>query len=276
MDGVGNSTAPITVLVVDDERLARERLRVLLEGEPDLQMIGECEDGIEALSAITAARPELMFLDVQMPELDGFGVLGALRDEETPEIIFVTAHDVYMERAFEVHAVDYLRKPYTNARFASALEHARRRVHARRMERRQQDPGVEAPSGASRYTPVLSSLPPDRRARRLAVQDTATGTWHIIDSDDIDWIQADGPARVRVRAGLESYQWRKTLLELEHTLDPRGFIRVHRSYIVNADRIRHVKPIQKGEFMLTLADGTVLDTGRTYRAVIERFLGTRA
>ena len=128
------SGGPTTVLVVDDERLARERLLVLLQGEPGTKVVGECSSGLDALAAITRERPELVFLDVQMPDLDGLGVVAALGEDETPEIIFVTAHDTYMERAFELHAVDYLRKPYTNARFASALGHAMRRIHARRAE----------------------------------------------------------------------------------------------------------------------------------------------
>ena len=269
-------TAPISVLVVDDERLARERLRVLLSGESNLQVVGECENGLEALAAITSMAPELVLLDVQMPELDGLGVIDALHDAEMPEIVFVTAHDAYMERAFEIHAVDYLRKPYTNARFMSALDQARRRVHARRAEREMTNAPADSTAAAqpSRYSAVLASVASARRDRRLAVQDAATGTWHIVQLEDIDWIQADGPARVRVKVGSESFQWRKTLSDVERALDPHVFVRVHRSFIVNVGHIRHVKPIQKGEFTLFLHDGSVLDTGRTYRDAIENLLGT--
>lgn len=277
MNGAVVSSAQITVLVVDDERLARERLRVLLEGEPDLGIVGECASGLDALAAITRHRPELVFLDVQMPDLDGLGVIAALDGDETPEIIFVTAHDSYMERAFELHAVDYLRKPYTNERFATAMTHARRRVQARRRELAdRQTQEEEAGTIKSRFSPVLNALRTVHSDPRLALQDRTTGTWHLIDKDKIDWIQADGSARVRVHLGSSSHLWKRTLAELERTLDPGVFLRVHRSYIVNCDRIQHVKPLLKGEYSLILTNGTLLDTGRTYRDVVERFLNARS
>lgn len=276
MDAVSSATRPITVLIADDERLARDRLRVLLTGEPDLQLVGECRNGLEALAAITELRPELVFLDIQMPDLDGLGVIAALGKDETPEIVFVTAHSVYMETAFEMHAVDYLRKPYLNTRFSSALAHARKRIYARRAEQSSSNvtPGASSPS--SRLDPVLASLREVNTDPRVALQDGRTGTWHIVSREEIDWIGADGSARVLVHIGKESYLWRKTLAELEHTLDPRAFLRVHRSYIVNTGHIRQVKPLLKGEFAIVLTDGTVLDTGRTYREAVETFLRERA
>lgn len=276
MNGAVVPSAQITVLVVDDEQLARDRLRILLSGEPDMQVVGECANGLEALAAVTSLKPELMFLDVQMPDLDGLGVIAALPEDETPEIVFATAHNAYMERAFEIHAVDYLRKPYTNERFFSALAHARSRVHARRAQGNGTAQSERAVSSTrSRYSPVLAEVQGVHPDSRVAVQDVKTGTWHIVKKEEIEWIQADGAARVRVRVGTESYVWKRTLTDLEHTLDPRSFLRIHRSYIVNAARIRHVKPIQKGEFAVILDAGTVLDTGRTYREVIERFLRER-
>ena len=268
---------PISVLIVDDERLARERLRVLLEGELEIEILGECANGLETLAAITRTRPELVFLDVQMPDLDGLGVIAALGEADTPEIIFVTAHDTYMERAFEVHAVDYLRKPYTNARFGSALAHARRRVQARRIEAAHGDGTADLDNARpSRFSPVLTALESVQKDPRLAVQDATTGTWHIVAKSSIDWIQADGSAKVRVHVGPDSYIWRKTLTELQHTLDPGVFVRAHRSYIVNVHRVQHVKPLLKGEYSLILANGTMLDTGRTYRDAVEHFLAERA
>ena len=275
MERVDALTAPITVLIADDERLARERLRVLLEGEPDVRIVGECSDGLEALAAISALGPELVFLDVQMPDLDGIGVVAALGPDETPEIIFVTAHSAYMERAFELHAIDYLRKPYPNSRFSSALAHARRRIHARRTE--SEAGSAPAPvARASRFGPMLATLHEAHADTRIALQDGRTGTWHIVSRDEIDWIGTDGSSRVLVHVGKESYLWRKTLAEIEHTLDPGVFLRVHRSYIVNTAHIRQVKPLLKGEFAIVLADGTMLDTGRTYREAVERFLSRRA
>jgi two-component system, LytTR family, response regulator len=266
---------PITVLVVDDERLARQRLRALLSAEPDIEVVGECGNGLEALAAITKLSPELVFLDVQMPDLDGLGVIAALSADEIPEIIFVTAHSAYMERAFEIHAVDFLRKPYQNARFDSALAHARRRIHSRRAELAATSDIARVPSG-SRYGPVLADLRDASQDLRIALLDGRSGTWHIVSRDEIDYIGADGSARVLVHVGKETYLWRKTLSELEHSLDPRVFLRVHRSYIVNIGRIRQVKPLLKGEFAIVLTQGTVLDTGRTYREVIESFLKERA
>lgn len=263
------TAAPITVLIVDDECLARQRLRSLLHREADIEIVGECANGLEALEAITRENPELVFLDVQMPDLDGLGVISALATSETPEIIFVTAHSMYMERAFELHAIDYLRKPYPNDRFASALAHARRRIHTHRAAAA---PIVTESEAGSRYEPVLAVLQNSNIDPRIALQDGRTGTWYIVSRDDIDWISAEGSARVLVHIGKESYLWRKTLSQVEHTLDPRVFLRVHRSYIVNTGRVRQVKPLLKGEFAIILADGTVLDSGRTYRPVIEEFL----
>jgi CheY-like chemotaxis protein len=157
------------VLVVDDERLARQRLVALLSGEPDIDIVGKCGNGLDALAAITEVRPELVFLDVQMPDLDGLGVITALGADETPEIIFVTAHSAYMERAFEIHAVDCLRKPYPNVRFSSALAHARRRIHARRMEATAAPDATQpAQPTASRYGPVLAALHDVDRDPRIA------------------------------------------------------------------------------------------------------------
>jgi two-component system LytT family response regulator len=271
------STVPITVLIVDDEQLARQRLRTLLRAEADVEIVGECANGLDALAAITKSRPDLVFLDVHMPDLDGLGVINALGADETPEIIFVTAHSAYMERAFELHAVDYLRKPYQDARFSSALNHARRRVHARRAELiAALESARAAPPPMERYGRMLAALHDVNSDSRIALQDGRTGTWNIVSRDEIDWIGADGSARVLLHIGKESYLWRKTLSELERMLDPNEFLRVHRSVIVNIRHIRQVKPLLKGEFAIVLTDGTVLDTGRTYRATVESFLRERA
>lgn len=266
--------APISALIVDDEHHARERLRVLLSGEPDVEIVGACENGLQALSAIIQRRPDLVFLDVRMPDLDGLGVITALAEDETPEVVFVTAHETYMESAFEVHAVDFLRKPYTNARFASALTHARRRVQARRMERGalyESAADAELRPGA-RYAPLLATLHRGNEPLSLALEDPHTGTWEIVRPRDIEWISADASSRVIVHVRAESYRWRKTLAGVAETLDPHVFVRVHRSYIVNVNHIRQVKRLTKGEFMIQLDSGQKMDTGRTYRDVISRFL----
>jgi len=270
------STLPISVLIVDDERLARQKVRRLLRSERDMRVVAECANGLAALRAVSELHPDLMFLDVQMPDLDGLGVVTALGADETPEIVFVTAHNAYMEQAFEVHAIDYLRKPYTNERFHSALAHARRRIHARRVASRTAVPAVnENVHLGSRYAPILADLQDANTDSRIALQDGRSGTWHIVSRDEIDWIGSDAAAGIRVHIGKESYVLRKTLHELEQALDRRTFLRVHRSYIINTAHIRQVKPLLKGEFAIVLTDGTVLDTGRTYRETIEDFLRAR-
>ena len=267
-------TAPITALIADDEGLARERLHALLARATDIELVAECETGVEVLVEIGRSHPELIFLDVQMPDLDGLGVIAALADEEIPEVVFVTAHNAYMERAFEVHAVDYLRKPYTDARFESALMQARRRVHARRAESGRSS-SVPQESGTSRFSPMLADLRDDHPDQRLALRDEKSGAWQIVDKGQIDYIAASSSSGVEVHAGTESYHWRRTLTDLERTLDPDSFLRIHRSYIVNGARIRRVKPLQKGEYAIFLEGNAVLDSGRTYRHVIEQFLEQR-
>jgi two-component system LytT family response regulator len=266
-DTTTNQHRPIRVLIVDDEPLARQRLTVLLGGEPDVELLGDCANGLEALHAIAVMRPDLVFLDVQIPELDGLGVVEALGEGACPDIVFVTAHSEYMERAFEVHALDYLRKPYTNARFQSALAHARRRVREAR------GPNGASEPAAARITPLLAAVAAVPLGSRIAVQDRRTSTWHIIRREDIDWIEAaDGSGQVCVHFGREVSLWRRTLTDLERELAPHGFLRVHRCHLVNGAHIRRVKALQKGEYALILSDGTVLDTGRRYQGVIETFL----
>ena len=259
------------VLIADDEPLARQRLAALLAGEPDIEVVGDCTNGLEALRAIDATQPDLVFLDVQMPELDGLGVVEALGGGAAPEIVFVTAYNQYMERAFELHALDYLRKPYTNSRFQSALAHARRRVRDARPDGAPAAAG--SPERARRLVPFLAAVADQRRSSRITVQDTRTHTWHIIDRAEIDWIEAaEGSGHVCVHFGREASIWRRTLADLERELAPHAFIRVHRSCIVNARRIRQVKPLQKGEYAITLANGTMIDSGRRYQDVVEAFL----
>lgn len=178
-----------------------------------------------------------------------------------------------MERAFELHAVDYLRKPYTNSRFASAMAHARKRVDARRRDQVAASPSPAAISYAKVVAAIKRSQPEDGR---LAVRDRQTATWHIIQRSEIDWIESDGPSQVSVHLGERTYGWRQTLSALTESLAPFGFLRVQRSFIVNSARIRSVKSLLKGDFALVLVDGKILDTGRTYRDTIERFLDVHA
>lgn len=256
---------PLRILIVDDEPLSRERIARLLAREADVEVVGERADGIGALGAIEALGPDLVFLDVRMPELDGLGVVEALEGAPGPQIVFVTAHDEYMERAFAAHALDYLRKPFTDVRFFDALEHARRRIEERR--------GYEATRAG-----VLSILQSVRGSafaarERLVIRRADGGSYRAIRPRDIEWIEAhERRVRVHLHPGREMVLWRATLAEAQSAMDPAVFLRVHRRYIVNSARIHAVEPLWKGEYVILLDSGRSLDTGRAYRAAVERFL----
>lgn len=236
------------VLIVDDEPLARERIRTLAQAHPDLTIVAECEDGAGAVETIERLQPDLIFLDVQMPELDGFEVLDAL--EAKPAVIFITAYDEHAVRAFEVNAIDYLLKPVEPARFEAALDRARTRMTER-------DPARDAALEL-----VLAELRRVRqRSARLVVRDGAKVGF--VPVEQIDWIDASGNyARLHTAAGV--HLMRETLKQLELRLDPERFVRIHRSLIVNLERITAVEPYFHGEYTLTLKDGTRLTSSRTH------------
>lgn len=253
----------VRVLIADDEPLSRDRVRSLLERTDHVELMGECGNGLEAIRAINAAAPDLVFLDVEMPEVNGLAVVEALDPERCPHVVFITAHDKYLQRAFEVHALDYLRKPFTDDRFYHALQHACRRVEERR-------------GYAETHRSVLSLLAQLRpRAEpgrdHLVIREKEGGAYQVVRADQIDWIEAKN-GMVVVHAGRETYTSRQTLAEVEQQLDPAGFLRIHRSYIVNRTRIRSVEPLWKGEYLVKLVSGKTLGTGRTYRATVEAFL----
>lgn len=257
------SRSPVRTLVVDDERLSCERIRALLRRSGQAELVGECANGIEALQTIQATDPDLVFLDVEMPELSGLAVVEALAPERCPQVVFVTAYDKYLQRAFELHALDYLRKPFTDQRFFDALRHACRRVEER-LGHRQTHENVLA---------LLSELN-QRSAQgrdRLVVQAKDRGVLHVVRAREIDWIEANDGG-VLVHSGESVYPSRHTLTDVETRLDPTIFLRIHRSLIVNRHRISAVKPLWKGEYLVTLSTGKSLGTGRTYRAAIESFL----
>jgi two-component system, LytTR family, response regulator len=250
--------APIRVAVVDDEPLARAALRLSLEADPELVVMGDCS-GVDAPGLIEHAQVELVFLDVQMPEIDGFGVLEALDPGALPAIVFVTAHDAYAVRAFEVHAIDYLLKPYDDARLATALARAKDRL--------------ARPGGASEQLVALleERSRRERQVERLLVR--ARGKVVAVRTADIDWIEAaDYYATLHV--GGATHLVRQTMAELETSLDGRRFVRVHRGAIVNIDRVREVHPMFRGDCTLVLADGTRVRLSRTRRAEFERLFGT--
>jgi two-component system LytT family response regulator len=244
--------AKTRTLIVDDEELARERLRTLLTEEPEIDLIGECSNGREAVETIRRESPDLVFLDVRMPELDGFGVLMALEGEKLPLVVFVTAHDRFALKAFEVHAVDYLLKPFDRERFQKALQRALERV--KRHE-------------TSLLNEQLSALladvkPTPKHADRLAIK--AEGRVSFLKTDDIDWIEA-ADNYVSIHVGSESCLLRETMTSLEARLSPHKFLRISRSAIVQMDRIKELQPLFHGEYAVILRNGTRLTLSRGYR-----------
>jgi two-component system LytT family response regulator len=264
----------IDVLVVDDEPLARARLRRLIEEEPDLRLIGECANGEEAIAAIREGEPRLVFLDVDMPDMTGFDVLEAVPPVRRPAVVFVTAYDEFAVRAFEVHALDYLLKPFDAPRFAATLARVRAQVAAPR------DPAL-AP---------LAALLEEVRARQHSLERSMRGpaaTWPerlvvragrelvFVRVRDVDWFSS-ADNYVELHLGRTAHLLRETLSGVERRLDPEHFVRIRRDAIVNLDRVRSVRAGATGDPEIVLQDGKTLRLGRAYRArVTERWQGHR-
>jgi len=247
----------LRVLIADDETVARRRIRRLLAPEADMVVAGECADGAAAVNAIATDSPDLVFLDVQMPELDGFGVLRAIDPAALPAIVFVTAFDRYALRAFDVHAIDYLLKPFTPERFRLALDRARARIR-----RADVDPGLASLAATLRRPPRYLSRVPVRSKGRIVLVDLST----------VDWIEA-ADNYVRLHAGRREFLLRETLAGLEKRLDPERFARIHRSAIVQVDRIHELHPASHGDMDVVLKDGTVLTLSRTWRYQVRGLFG---
>lgn len=247
----------IRALIVDDEALARGRVRKLLAGEPDLEIIGECSNGPDAIAALREQRPELVFLDVQMPEVSGFDVLRALPAETWPAVIFVTAHDQHAVEAFEIHALDYLLKPFTQARLLEAVQRARRHLEARDMAALNQ-----------RLAGWLkSTVPEPAYLSRIAVKDGNQTLF--VKVDDIDYIESAANYAVLKTRG-ESHVLRETLTNLEASLSPRQFLRISRSIIVNLERVKGIQSAAGGEYIVLLETGAQLLMTRGLREVQDR------
>lgn len=233
------------VLIVDDEPLARTAIRLLVEEDPELTVVGECA-GVEAAAEIRRTQPDILFLDIQMPEVDGFDVVEQVGLNAVPAIIFVTAHDSHALRAFEVHALDYIVKPFDDRRFFTSLLRAKERARQRQTERE--------------YT-----------TRYLArVGDKVV----FVKAADIDWIEA-ADYYVSLHARGHSYLLRRSMAEIESELDPGRFVRVHRSAIVNLEQVKEMHPLFRGDSILVLHDGTQVRLSRARREEFERRLGVR-
>ncbi|MEO8448538.1 MAG: LytTR family DNA-binding domain-containing protein [Gemmatimonadota bacterium] len=250
-----NPSSRIRALVVDDEPLVRRGLLRLLASESDVIVAGECRDGEEAVDAIRRERPDLLFLDVQMPGLDGLGVLRALGPERPRAIVFVTAYDRYAIEAFEHHAVDYLLKPFDESRFRTALGRARERL---------------AVPADDRIERLLTRLAPERWVERLPVKLGARVV--LVGVDEIDWLEA-ADNYVRLHAGGGRHLVRDTLRALEEQLDPRRFARIHRSAIVNLARVKELVAQRSGDYAVVLASGERLTLSRSFKRLFEQRLG---
>jgi DNA-binding LytR/AlgR family response regulator len=243
-------------LIVDDEAPARERLKRYLASLEGVEVIGEAKDGAQAVEMIEAQSPDLVLLDIQMPGLDGFGVVEALVDP--PAIIFVTAYDQYAIHAFEVHALDYLLKPFSRERLAKAIHRAQQAL-------------AEGQDVSAQLRPLLESLAAEGRyLTRLAVHDR--DCIRVLEADGIDWIGLEDE-QVMVHVGDKVYPIRRTLTDLEARLDPRRFFRAHRSAIVNLDRVQEIIPWFKGSHILRLTTGAEVDLSRAQARTLRKMLG---
>lgn len=254
---------PITVLVADDEPLARRRLTRLLRAETGVQVVAECKGGRAAVEQIRALAPDLVFLDIQMPDLDGFGVIAEVGIEAMPSVVFVTAFNEYAVRAFEVEAVDYLLKPYDAERFRAALERARARWE---LARSQPYPGEEGLRRLLSEVIEREGAEPARKAAsyfdRVAVK--KNGATRIIPIADVNWFETDGNY-IRVHVDQGSYLIRNTATRLQEELDPDRFVRIHRRYLVNLDRVVGLEPWFGGDAVVVMRDGTKLRLSRHFR-----------
>ncbi|HEU4640977.1 MAG TPA: LytTR family DNA-binding domain-containing protein [Gemmatimonadaceae bacterium] len=254
-------TTAIRVLIVDDEPLARAHLRNLLSSDQEIEIVGEHGNGRDAVAAIREETPDLVLLDVQMPELDGFEVVRQVGVDEMPTVIFVTAYDEYALKAFEAQALDYVMKPVNRTRFRAAVERAKEVIRAARASE------LRVPLGR-----LLEAIAAERRyLDRIAIR--TDGRIIFLRTDQIDWLEADDD-HVRLHVGPKRYLHRDTLSRLEQRLSPNTFLRIHRSVIVNVERIREMQPWFQGDYVLILHDGTKLTSGRSYRekvrALVER------
>ena len=250
---------PIRTLIVDDEPLARRRLRAFLRPEADMEIVGECGNGDDAVAAIRRVRPDLVFLDIQMPGKDGFAVLAELDPRHLPLIIFVTAHDQYAVQAFERRALDYLLKPFGRKRFQDAVSRARDRLA-----------GPQSGDFRERITGLLRAVAGPKT--HLVVK--TGGHAVLLQTARIEWLEAEGDY-VRIHAGREAYLTRQTMNRIEAELGSGRFVRIHRSTIVNVEFIKEIHPLPGGDHVITLRDLTQVTLSRGYRDRLEHALGQK-
>jgi len=259
----------IKTLIVDDEPLARRNLRVLLEKDPQIEIVDECRNGREAVKAINALAPDLIFLDIQMPEMDGFDVLQRVGPEHIQAIIFVTAFDQYALKAFDVHALDYLLKPFDDDRFGHALERAKLQIEAREINRLSKRLLALLEERESKHKDG-----PEQKGYLSRLMVKVAGRMVLLKIDEIDFVEADGNY-AKLHVGRKAHLLREKMNDLEVQLDPAKFVRIHRSIIVNLDRIKELHPHFNGDYIVVLEDGRQLRLSRSRREQLEARLITR-
>jgi two-component system, LytTR family, response regulator len=255
--------AVVRTVIADDEPLARRKLRILLDSEPEVKVVAECQNGGQTLSAIRDCCPDLLLLDIQMPDRDGFQVLSEISPEEMPVVIFTSAYDQYAIRAFEAHALDYLLKPFDQGRLHHAIERARLELQQSKTHEMRH-----------RIFELLSRVKSDKRhitesEERLVIK--TKGRIVFLNLDEIDWVEA-AANYVRLNVGKESYLFRETISRTSERLNPNHFIRIHRSVIVNVRKIKELIPVNSGEYIVVLKSGKELSCSRGYRANVQHII----
>jgi len=245
-------TTKIRTVIVDDEELARDRIQTLLEQQSDVEIVGVCTDGPSAVETIDRTQPDLVFLDVQMPGMNGFEVVDNLERTKLPAVVFVTAHDAHALKAFEIHALDFLLKPFDQTRFEKALERARGQLN--------QSKGTTILD--SRLVSLLEELHEERKySERLIVK--SSGRVFFVRTEEIDWVEASGNY-VKIHTKSDAHLLRESMKNMEAKLDPKTFVRIHRSAIVNIDHIKELEPWFHGEYIVIMRDGTRLTASRVF------------
>ncbi len=258
----------IAALIVDDEPLARRTIRDLLAEQSDIEIIGECSDGLEAVAFMQEKLPDLLFLDVQMPGLDGFETLARIEPERIPAIVFVTAYDHYALKAFDVHALDYLLKPFNDKRFREAVRQARVQIELKEINKVSQS--LLSLLG-DRKLPEAVQPPVSRKCSLTRFMIKARGRVVFIEASQVDWISADDYF-IKLHVDARSHLLRMSMNELEEKLDPRTFMRIHRSTIVNFDRVKELRQTPSGEYVAVLKTGTELKISRGRRERLQKLL----
>lgn len=256
----------MTALIVDDEPLARRTLRDLLVADPEVEIIGECGSGLEAVKFIHQQIPDLLFLDIQMPGLNGFEALAQVEHELIPAIVFVTAYDRYALKAFDLHALDYLLKPFTDQRFAEALRQAKSHVGMRELNRLSQ-----SLLALLREQTGAESVNVKRKGFLNRFMIKSGGRVSFVKADEVDWIAADD-YYIKLHVGAKTHLLRLSMNELEEKLDPKRFLRIHRSTIINFERVKELQQNPNGEYAVVLKDGTELKLSRSRRERLEELL----